>query len=156
MSCSSETVPILANSSVVNEVHSALSVACSDSSAEDVPLVPEVVFESTLDSPGLNRESQPLLGGLDVSYNQFPGKYVSIFVFIRTDIFYLILQMIKLSAIWSGKVKLLSTMAFFRNVFLRALVDHILLKILQGYSILLFCLIFKTCDFYCHDSWWSM
>lgn len=74
MSCSSETVPILANSSVVNEVHSALSVACSDSSAEDVPLVPEVVFESTLDSPGLNRESQPLLGGLDVSYNQFPGK----------------------------------------------------------------------------------
>ncbi|RZC39129.1 phosphatidylinositol 4-kinase type 2-alpha [Asbolus verrucosus] len=69
----SETVPILANSSVtVNEVHSALSVACSDSSAEDVPLVPEVIFESALDSPGLNRESQPLLGGLDVSYNQFP------------------------------------------------------------------------------------
>jgi phosphatidylinositol 4-kinase type 2 len=69
----SETVPILANSSVtVNEVQSALSVACSDSSAEDVPLVPEVIFESALDSPGLNRESQPLLGGLDVSYNQFP------------------------------------------------------------------------------------
>ena len=68
----SETVPILANSSV-NEVHSALSVACSDSSAEDVPLVPEVIFEPALDSPGLNRESQPLLGGLDVSYNQFPG-----------------------------------------------------------------------------------
>lgn len=73
----SETVPILANSSVtVNEVQSALSVACSDSSAEDVPLVPEVIFESALDSPGLNRESQPLLGGLDVSYNQFPGNII--------------------------------------------------------------------------------
>lgn len=70
----SETVPILVNTSVTeNEVHSALSVAsCSDS--EDVPLVPEVAFESALDSPGINRESQPLLGGLDVSYNQFPGK----------------------------------------------------------------------------------
>ncbi|XP_019867131.2 phosphatidylinositol 4-kinase type 2-alpha [Aethina tumida] len=68
----SETVPILVNTSVTeNEVHSALSVAsCSD--GEDVPLVPEVAFESALDSPGINRESQPLLGGLDVSYNQFP------------------------------------------------------------------------------------
>lgn len=67
-----ETVPILINTSgSENEAHSALSIVCSD--GEDVPLVPEVVFESALDSPGINRESQPLLGGLDVSYNQFPG-----------------------------------------------------------------------------------
>ncbi|CAH0557962.1 unnamed protein product [Brassicogethes aeneus] len=69
---SNETVPILVNTSVTeNELNCALSIAsCSDS--EDVPLVPEVVFEPALDSPGINRESQPLLGGLDVSYNQFP------------------------------------------------------------------------------------
>ncbi|KAJ8934647.1 hypothetical protein NQ314_013246 [Rhamnusium bicolor] len=67
----SETIPILVNTSgSENEAHGALSIVCSD--GEDVPLVPEVVFESALDSPGLNRESQPLLGGLDVSYNQFP------------------------------------------------------------------------------------
>lgn len=67
-----ETVPILINTSgSENEAHGALSIVCSD--GEDVPLVPEVVFESALDSPGINRESQPLLGGLDVSYNQFPG-----------------------------------------------------------------------------------
>lgn len=70
-----ETVPILVsmNSDDRVLVHSALgqSVA-SDSSAEDISLVPEVAFEPTLDSPGINRESQPLLGGLDVSYNQFP------------------------------------------------------------------------------------
>ncbi|XP_060517840.1 phosphatidylinositol 4-kinase type 2-alpha isoform X2 [Cylas formicarius] len=53
----------------VNESHGALTI-CSES--EDVPLVPEVTFDTNLDSPGLNRESQPLLGGLDVSYNQFP------------------------------------------------------------------------------------
>lgn len=71
----SESVPILVNttSSVENEANCALSVSCSDSSAEDVHLVPEVVFDSALDSPAVNRESQPLLGGLDVSYNQFPG-----------------------------------------------------------------------------------
>lgn len=69
----SETVPILVNTSVSdNEAHCALSIVCSD--GEDVPLVPEIVFESALDSPGVNRESQPLLGGLDVSYNQFPGE----------------------------------------------------------------------------------
>lgn len=72
-----ETVPILVsmNSDDRVLVHSALgqSVA-SDSSAEDISLVPEVAFEPTLDSPGINRESQPLLGGLDVSYNQFPGE----------------------------------------------------------------------------------
>lgn len=67
----SETVPILVNSGSENEAHSALSIVCSD--GEDVPLVPEVIFEPALDSPGINRESQPLLGGLDVSYNQFPG-----------------------------------------------------------------------------------
>lgn len=67
-----ETVPILINTSgSETEAHSALSLVYSDS--EDVPLVPEVVFESAVDSPGVNRESQPLLGGLDVSYNQFPG-----------------------------------------------------------------------------------
>uniref|UniRef100_A0A6P7GPW1 Phosphatidylinositol 4-kinase type 2 n=1 Tax=Diabrotica virgifera virgifera TaxID=50390 RepID=A0A6P7GPW1_DIAVI len=66
----SETIPILINTSGSEpETHGALSIVCSDS--EDVQLVPEVVFESTLDSPGF-RESQPLLGGLDVSYNQFP------------------------------------------------------------------------------------
>lgn len=74
-----ETVPILVNTttvaSVENEVNCALSVTCSDSSAEDVHLVPEVIFDSALDSPAVNRESQPLLGGLDVSYNQFPGWY---------------------------------------------------------------------------------
>ncbi|CAG9853751.1 unnamed protein product [Phyllotreta striolata] len=68
---SGETVPILINTSgSEGEAHGALCIVCSDS--EDVPLVPEVVFDSTLDSPGFNRESQPLLGGLDVSYNQFP------------------------------------------------------------------------------------
>lgn len=68
-----ETIPILINTSASEiEAHGALSLACSD--GEDVPLVPEVIFESALDSPGINRESQPLLGGLDVSYNQFPGK----------------------------------------------------------------------------------
>ncbi|CAH1183173.1 unnamed protein product [Phaedon cochleariae] len=66
----SETVPILINTSSEIEAQGARSVSCSD--AEDVPLVPEVAFESALDSPGINRESQPLLGGLDVSYNQFP------------------------------------------------------------------------------------
>lgn len=81
---SGETVPILINtSSSDGETHGALSVVCSD--GEDVPLVPEVVFDSTLDSPGFNRESQPLLGGLDVSYNQFPGQnyyksFIDIFI----------------------------------------------------------------------------
>nr|CAH7728168.1 unnamed protein product [Callosobruchus chinensis] len=70
----SETAPILVNTNgsgggggIATEN---LSIVCGDS--EDVPLVPEVTFEPALDSPGLNRESQPLLGGLDVSYNQFP------------------------------------------------------------------------------------
>lgn len=69
----SETIPILVNTSgSENESRGALSIVCSD--GEDVPLVPEVAFEPALDSPGVNRESQPLLGGLDVSYNQFPGN----------------------------------------------------------------------------------
>lgn len=72
----SETIPILVNASgSENESRGALSIVCSD--GEDVPLVPEVAFEPALDSPGVNRESQPLLGGLDVSYNQFPGSYYS-------------------------------------------------------------------------------
>lgn len=52
--------------------NSALSVNCDSDREVILPLVPEVAFESALDSPGLSRESQPLLGGLDVSYNQFP------------------------------------------------------------------------------------
>lgn len=64
----SETVPILVNTSVAD---SALSAS---ESSEDIRLVPDVAFEPTLDSPGLNRESQPLLGGFDVSYNQFQGE----------------------------------------------------------------------------------
>lgn len=72
-----ETVPILVNTSVVeNETNCALSIACSDSSTEDIRLVPEVIFDSALDSSAVNRESQPLLGGLDVSYNQFPGTRI--------------------------------------------------------------------------------
>ncbi|KAL3280727.1 hypothetical protein HHI36_003963 [Cryptolaemus montrouzieri] len=62
----------LVNTSCENEVQGALSITSSDISAEDIPLVPEVIFNSTLDSPGLSRESQPLLGGLDISYNSFP------------------------------------------------------------------------------------
>lgn len=57
---------------------SAFSLVCSDisSSVEDnISLVPEVHFQVALDSSDCNRESQPLLGGLDVSYNQFPGKF---------------------------------------------------------------------------------
>ncbi|KAK9890504.1 hypothetical protein WA026_010582 [Henosepilachna vigintioctopunctata] len=63
----------LVNPTCENEVHGgSLSITSSDISAEDIPLVPEVIFDTTLDSPGLSRESQPLLGGLDVSYNSFP------------------------------------------------------------------------------------
>lgn len=60
-----------------SDITCALSVGChcSDSSTEDVRLIPEVGFPTKLDSPGLNRESQPLLGGLDDSYNHFPGFY---------------------------------------------------------------------------------
>lgn len=77
----SETAPILVNTNVdENEVNCALSVTCSDSSTEDVRLVPEVIFDPALDSPAVNRESQPLLGGLDVSYNQFPGTLVVLYI----------------------------------------------------------------------------
>lgn len=76
-----ETLLIVPASNVVtdSDITCALSVGChcSDSSTEDVRLIPEVSFQTKLDSPGLNRESQPLLGGLDVSYNHFPGiKYI--------------------------------------------------------------------------------
>lgn len=50
---------------------------------EPLPLVPEVDFapnssadpQTTIDSPGIDRESQPLLGRLelDETYNRFPG-----------------------------------------------------------------------------------
>lgn len=68
-------VPVSNSVSDNSDVSCALSVGChcSDSSTEDVRLVPEVVFQTKLDSPGVNRESQPLLGGFDISYNQFPG-----------------------------------------------------------------------------------
>lgn len=52
---------------------SVFSLPCSDSSVEDINLTPEVNLQVTLDTSGMNRESQPLLGGFDVSYNQFPG-----------------------------------------------------------------------------------
>lgn len=51
-------------------------VVSLSSSAEDICLVPEVGFEGNVDSPGVNRESQPLLGGrgdFEVSFNHFPG-----------------------------------------------------------------------------------
>lgn len=54
-------------------------VVSLSSSAEEICLVPDVGFEGNVDSPGVNRESQPLLGGrgdFEVSYNHFPGKYV--------------------------------------------------------------------------------
>lgn len=47
------------------------------SSSEEICLVPEVGFEGNVDSPGVNRESQPLLGGrgdFEVSFNSFPGE----------------------------------------------------------------------------------
>lgn len=80
----SETVAILVNSNGAR-LHttsvSDCSVTTEDSDREEVLLVPDVVFGPTLDAAGSaggalavanNRESQPLLGGLDVSYNQFP------------------------------------------------------------------------------------
>lgn len=78
-----ETVPILVSTSSEErvQVHGALGQSiCSDSSAEDISLVPEICFETALDSPS-NRESQPLLGGFDVSYNQFPGDLQNISLF---------------------------------------------------------------------------
>lgn len=72
---SANETSILVNTSTDNEINCTVATvtgSASDISAEDIPLVPEVAFTSTLDSPGLSRESQPLLGGLEVSYNQFP------------------------------------------------------------------------------------
>lgn len=66
-----ETVPILV-SKINGTENEGLSALSGDNRDAILPLLPEVAFESALDSPGLNRESQPLLGGLDVSYNQFP------------------------------------------------------------------------------------
>lgn len=123
----SETVPILVDTSIcVNEVNSALS----DSSTEDIRLVPEVLFEPALDSPSVNRESQPLLGGLDVSFNQFPGNVNFNRILIRKYNL-LNIQMTRCSVIWSGRLKLLLIMEYFLKEFHKDLVDHILLKILQ-------------------------
>lgn len=72
----SEIVPILVNASVgETDLNCALSV--SESSTEDIHL-PDIAFEPALDSPRLNRESQPLLGGLDVSFNHFQGFFLII------------------------------------------------------------------------------
>lgn len=52
------------------------SVVSLSSSTEEICLVPDVGFDGAVDSPGVDRESEPLLGGrgdLDVSYNQFLG-----------------------------------------------------------------------------------
>lgn len=79
MSGARETLLVVPVSNSVSDNNSDVSCAlsvgchCSDSSTEDVRLVPEVVFQTKLDSPAINRESQPLLGGFDISYNQFPG-----------------------------------------------------------------------------------
>lgn len=51
------------------------SVVSLSSSTEEICLVPDVDFEGTVDSSGVNREAQPLLGGrgdLDIAFNQFP------------------------------------------------------------------------------------
>lgn len=58
-------------------------VVSLSSSAEDICLVPEIGFEGTVDSSGVNRESQPLLGGrgdFEVSYNHFPGKWTPLLI----------------------------------------------------------------------------
>lgn len=60
------------------DTNCALSV--SESSTEDIHL-PDIAFEPALDSPGINRESQPLLGGLDVSFNNFQGEPVLLKLF---------------------------------------------------------------------------
>lgn len=55
-------------------------VVSLSSSSEEICLVPEVGFEGNVDSSGVNRESQPLLGGrgdFEVSYNHFPGEKTS-------------------------------------------------------------------------------
>lgn len=72
----SDSVGILVNtgSELEPSRSTPLSIVCHSSDGEDVPLVPEVAFDTNLDSPGINRESQPLLGGLEISYNSFPGK----------------------------------------------------------------------------------
>lgn len=73
----SETVPILVNTiSVDCQVHNGLLSESEASSSEDIRLVPEIVFGPVVDSPGINRESEPLLGTLDVSYNNFPDDPV--------------------------------------------------------------------------------
>lgn len=50
----------------------------------DVEFVPNLSNEQTIaiDSPGMDRESQPLLGRLelDVTFNRFPGLLISILI----------------------------------------------------------------------------
>lgn len=125
----SETVPILVNASVGEaDLNCALSV--SESSTEEIHL-PDIAFEPALDSPGLNRESQPLLGGLDVSFNHFQGAscFVICFIvkkFLQVCFVFFLLQMILLSLIWSGRPKSPSITVFFRKEFHKVLVVHTL------------------------------
>lgn len=81
----SETVAVLINTdnntvaaddkNTVDTESNLSALFVSESSTEDVTLVPDLSFEPKLDSPGVNGESQPLLGGFDVSYNQFQGDF---------------------------------------------------------------------------------
>ncbi|XP_017785388.1 PREDICTED: phosphatidylinositol 4-kinase type 2-alpha isoform X2 [Nicrophorus vespilloides] len=71
-----EIVPILVSTTVDCQVHCTSALRADEesdgSSSDDIRLVPDVTFEPVPDSPGINRESQPLLGTIDVTYNHFP------------------------------------------------------------------------------------
>jgi hypothetical protein len=70
-------------SQLVSEDKSRTNSVASLSSSGVSDEVPEVAFApstnngSTIDSPRVNRENQPLLGRMesDVNFNNFPGKY---------------------------------------------------------------------------------
>jgi len=70
-------------SQVISEDKSRTNSVASLSSSGVSDEVPEVAFApssnngSTIDSPRVNRENQPLLGRMesDVTFNNFPGKY---------------------------------------------------------------------------------
>lgn len=54
----------------------------------DVAFIPNLNCDQTIaiDSPGIDRESQPLLGRLDVdvSYNRFPGIFINYYIILFT------------------------------------------------------------------------
>lgn len=70
-------------SQLISEDKSRTNSVASLSSSGVSDEVPEVAFApssnngSTIDSPRVNRENQPLLGRMesDVTFNNFPGKY---------------------------------------------------------------------------------